>query len=176
MWVRLGWSSALASPKSVTQTVPLGVQEQVRRLDVPVLHPLLVGVLQGLRHLDADARHALPVRRLPALRPAAIPAPPREHDRGGRQREGIRRRRPIAGVRAGSCGRVDILPHRCGVPFVIPPQRTRPSAASGPPARPTISGARPARLAYGHRAAGPATAGLAGPSTRPAPHPGPGPG
>ena len=52
--VRFGWSLALASPKSVTQTVPAGVQQEVRRLDVAVENALLVGVLQGVGHLHAD--------------------------------------------------------------------------------------------------------------------------
>ena len=55
--------STLARPKSVTQTLPSGVQQQVRRLDVAVEDALAVGVGQGLGHLDADPRHALPVSR-----------------------------------------------------------------------------------------------------------------
>jgi hypothetical protein len=41
--------------------VALPVDQQVGRLDVPVQHPLLPGVLKRLGDLDADPSHALPV-------------------------------------------------------------------------------------------------------------------
>ena len=60
-------SSALARPKSVIQTTPVGVQQQVRRLDVAVDDAAGVGVGQPLRRLAADLRHAAE-ERLPAAR------------------------------------------------------------------------------------------------------------
>ena len=90
VWVRFCWSSALARPKSVTQTVPAGVEQEVRRLDVAVEDALLVGVLQGVGHLHADPGHALPVGRPLAL--GSHPARPRR----------ARQRRPTRTSRDGS--------------------------------------------------------------------------
>ena len=53
---------------------PVGVEQQVRRLDVAVEDPLVVGVLQGVGHLDADPRHALPVGLPPGLAPGRLAA------------------------------------------------------------------------------------------------------
>ena len=115
---------------------PLRVQEQVRRLDVAVQDPLLVGVLQRLGHLHADRGHALPVASASGcLGPAAVPAPRRQHDRRGRRRERIRRRRRGGGDRR-RLGRL-VRPHprwpsgmaAVGIvrgPVVIRPTRTRP--------------------------------------------------
>ena len=51
-------SSALARPKSVIQTTPVGVEQQVRRLDVAVNDAARVGIRQALCRLAADLRHA----------------------------------------------------------------------------------------------------------------------
>ena len=52
---------------------PVGVEQQVRRLDVAVDDPLGVRVGQGVGHLDADPRHPLPVRLPPGLAPGGRP-------------------------------------------------------------------------------------------------------
>ena len=59
-------SLALASPKSVIQTTPGGIQQQVRRLDVAVDDSPGMGVGQPLRHLSADVGHAAEERQPPA--------------------------------------------------------------------------------------------------------------
>ena len=56
--------SVFASPKSVTQTFPPAVQQQVRRLDVAMEDTLAVRIFQRFRDLDADASHGLEVTRL----------------------------------------------------------------------------------------------------------------
>ena len=60
----------LARPKSVTQTLPCGVEQEVRRLDVAVQDALGVGVGQRLGHLDADPGHLAVVAEPPTGRSA----------------------------------------------------------------------------------------------------------
>ena len=50
-----------ARPKSVTQSWPLVVDQQVGRFDVAVQDPALVGVLECLGRLDAQPGHGLDV-------------------------------------------------------------------------------------------------------------------
>ena len=100
-------SSALARPKSVIQTTPGVVQQQVRRLDVAVDDAAGVGVGQPLRRLAADLRHA-PEERRPAAgesrpsrsppRRAARPRPARARAAAGRSHPG--RRPPERGPRS----------------------------------------------------------------------------
>ena len=45
--------------------VPLGVDQQVRRLDVAVDHPLMMGMRQRVGRLEADGRHPSEIGRAP---------------------------------------------------------------------------------------------------------------
>ena len=53
----------LGQPEVGDPDVPAGVEEQVRRLDVPVQHPLGVGFVQGARRGQPDPGDGGPVAR-----------------------------------------------------------------------------------------------------------------
>ena len=100
MCVRFGWSSTLARPKSVTQTVPRVSSSRFDGLTSRCRTPWLVGVFQGLGHLHADAGHALPVRRplLPGLSPCGHAGSIPDDD----DSENVSESRPATGVCAGA--------------------------------------------------------------------------
>ena len=70
----------------------LGVEQEVRRLDVAVEDAAGVGVGQGRGDLAADLRHAAVERRGAATRPTRAASRPASRPR---------RRRPVAGVEPG---------------------------------------------------------------------------
>ncbi len=95
-------SIALARPKSATQTTPVGVEQQVGRLDVAVQDPLRRGRAGGLGHLPADPGDPAPVARPGVLRPGpARPSAGRTGAGGPGRRRGptasTARTRPAAG-------------------------------------------------------------------------------
>ena len=103
-------SSALARPKSVIQTTPVGVQQQVRRLDVAVDDAAGMGVGQTLRRLAADLGHAAEERlATPRRRPDF-----RGHGPPARQDRRARRHRRPEELRGGrrSCSRRIVRPGR----------------------------------------------------------------
>ena len=91
-----GSASRRASPKSVTQMLPLPSIKQVGRLDVAMNHALLVGVREGVGRLESRPRRPSENRRIRAAdrRGAARRSRRARSDRPAGQPESRPRRSP----------------------------------------------------------------------------------
>ena len=150
VWVRPS-SSALARPKSVIQTTPGGVEQQVRRLDVAVDDPAGVGVGQALRRLAGRSGRCCGHTSRRPHSTVEIWRPARQHgrDRGRRRERRVRApsepargrpRCPVAGRESAS-----VLARACsGVGARSVDPRSPAPAAAGPA---TVAANRPAQSA-----------------------------
>jgi hypothetical protein len=97
----------LGQPEVSDPDDSLGVEQQVRRLDVAVDDPPRMGVGQPRRHLPADLGHAAK-ERPPARLDRRELRPARQHHRRGRtrlgDRDGVARRRGVGLIRIAPIG------------------------------------------------------------------------